>query len=517
MTFQDSYANALKRLPSIASPIKRLTFKDKLKWTALILLVYFVMSQITAFGADIARIQAFGLFELLLGAKFGSLMTLGIGPIVTASIVLQLMVGSKIIPWDLTSDTGKILFQGTQKILSILLSFAEAVIFVTMGAVPAASADVAWAVILQLAIGGILVIFMDELVSKWGFGSGVGLFIVAGVSSQIIASAINPFATNCITGAALCLPDANNPPVGRIPQFVFFLGTGEPLQAFLAMLPIIATVVVFLLVIYANAIKVEIPLAFGSISGFGRRWPLKFFYTSNIPVILTAALLANVQLMGRVLSQRGLGFLGSFDQQGIATGGILFYLSPPVTDSVTGMMVFIGIFALFGAILAHLTNKRGLKLTLLFAALGGVAWYAMVLSLGLFSLAFISAADIARIFTYSIFFIIGSMIFSIFWVTTAGMSAKSVANQIHSIGMQIPGYRRDVRIIEGVLDKYIPALAVIGGAAVGFLAAYADFTNALGTGTGILLSATIIYQLYEQIAMQHMEDMHPAVRRFFGR
>jgi len=276
-------------------------------------------------------------------------------------------------------------------------------------------------------------------------------------------------------------------------------------------------VVVFLLVIYANAIKVEIPLAFGSISGFGRRWPLKFFYTSNIPVILTAALLANVQLMGRVLSQRGLGFLGSFDQQGIATGGILFYLSPPVTDSVTGMMVFIGIFALFGAILAHLTNKRGLKLTLLFAALGGVAWYAMVLSLGLFSLAFISAADIARIFTYSIFFIIGSMIFSIFWVTTAGMSAKSVANQIHSIGMQIPGYRRDVRIIEGVLDKYIPALAVIGGAAVGFLAAYADFTNALGTGTGILLSATIIYQLYEQIAMQHMEDMHPAVRRFFGR
>ena len=113
--------------------------------------------------------------------------------------------------------------------------------------------------------------------------------------------------------------------------------------------------------------------------------------------------------------------------------------------------------------------------------------------------------------------IVGSVIFSIFWVATAGMDARAVANQIQSTGMQIPGYRRDVRIIEKVLNRYIPGLAILGGASVGFLAAYADFTGALGSGTGLLLATLIIYNLYEEIAMQHMEDMHPAVRKLLGK
>jgi preprotein translocase subunit SecY len=97
------------------------------------------------------------------------------------------------------------------------------------------------------------------------------------------------------------------------------------------------------------------------------------------------------------------------------------------------------------------------------------------------------------------------------------MDAKSVAEQISSIGMQIPGYRSDIRIIESVLQRYIPALTILGGMSVGFLAAFADFTNALGTGTGLLLSTMIVQQLYEDIAVHHMEDMHPAFRKFMGK
>jgi preprotein translocase subunit SecY len=125
--------------------------------------------------------------------------------------------------------------------------------------------------------------------------------------------------------------------------------------------------------------------------------------------------------------------------------------------------------------------------------------------------------DLLRMFTYLAFLVGGSVIFSIFWVTTAGMDARSVSEQIHSTGMQIPGYRRDVRIIESVLGKYIMPLAVLGAMAVGALAAYADFTNALGTGTGILLSTLIIYNMYEDIAAKHMEDMHPAIRKIIGK
>ncbi|HDD46213.1 MAG TPA: preprotein translocase subunit SecY [Candidatus Aenigmarchaeota archaeon] len=512
MSLENAYLNFLGRLPGVAEPVKRLTFKDKLKWTGAILIIYYLMTQVHVYGIAETGYEYFRTLEILLGSSFGSLMTLGIGPIVTASIILQLLVGSKLIPWDLTTERGKALFQGTQKLLAILFSFIEAFAYVVFGAVPARSPDFVPLVVLQLAIGSILVLFMDEVISKWGFGSGVGLFIVAGVSKQIFIKALNPLTQ----GGGL--PDMANPPAGLIPYSILSLSAGQPLEALLSLMPVIATLIVFFLVIYAQAIRIEIPLAFSTIRGFGRRWPLKLLYTSNIPVILTAALLANIRVMAKILSDKGMKILGTFDANGRPIGGLVYYLMPPNSQAISGFMIFIGAFALIGALFIYFTKKRyGLKFIVLMGMLGAVLWYSISYMLGLTSLIAISSEDILRLVTYSSFMIIGAVIFSIFWVSTSGMDPKSVAQQIDSIGMQIPGFRRDIRIIERVLERYIPPLAVLGGAAVGFLAAFADFTNALGTGTGILLAVMIIYQMYEQIGMQHLEDMHPAVRRFFGK
>ena len=525
------YVNFLKRLPGVGQPLGRLTFRTKLKWTALILFIYFIFTQITVLGVDQARVQEFQLFQILLGSRFGSLMTLGIGPIVTASIILQLLVGSKIIGWNLQTEDGKVKFQGTQKLLAVLFAVAEAIIFVAMGTIPPSSPEFASLVIAQLALGGVLVIFMDELVSKWGFGSGISLFIVAGVASGIVQGILNPFATCTVDATGSCLtlgllakdgmtsigiPGATNPPVGRIPLFIFLLGTSTPIQAFLILLPVIATVLVFLLVVYINAIKVEIPLAFGSIRGFGRRWPLRFLYTSNIPVILTAALLANFRLISLSLYEQGFTLLGTYDTNNQVTGGLAYFLTVPSNQGLQGLIVSVGFFFLIGVIAAHFAKIKTWKTSLVCSILGGVLWYLVVLGTGLTGLATIETMDVIRLFTYAGFMVAGAVIFSVFWTMTSGMDARSVATQIHSTGMQIPGFRRDIRIIERVLERYIPALTVLGGIAVGFLAAFADFTGALGTGTGILLSTMIVYQLYEEIATQHMEDMHPAIRRFMG-
>ncbi|MCD6590507.1 MAG: preprotein translocase subunit SecY [Candidatus Aenigmarchaeota archaeon] len=512
MSFEDSYIKLLKGLPGIREPIKRLTFKERLKWTGIVLLIYFVMTQITIFGISKTNYEYFKYLEILMGSTFGSLVTLGIGPIVTASIILQLLVGSKIIPWDLKEERGRVLFQGTQKLLAILFCLIEGYVYVSFGAIAAEPGFVS-IVVLQLALGGWLIIFMDELISKWGFGSGVGLFIVSGVAKTIIIRAFNPLTTDGTISTGI-----QNPPAGLIPNAAMLFASGEPLSALFVLFPIIATMIVFFLVVYAQAIRVEIPLAFSTIRGFGRRWPLKFLYTSNIPVILTAALLANIQVFARVLSQRGASWLGVFDNNGRAVGGLVYFFTPPHTQAISGLMTSIGLFALMGALFVYYTKRaNALRIVLLSGVLGGIVWYAGVSSLGLTALVAVNPLDILRLFTYSVFLIGGAVIFSIFWVSTSGMDAKSVAEQIESTGMQIPGFRRDIRIIERVLNRYIPALAILGGAAVGFLAAFADFTGALGTGTGILLAVMIIYQLYEQIAMQHMEDMHPALRRFFGK
>jgi preprotein translocase subunit SecY len=94
------------------------------------------------------------------------------------------------------------------------------------------------------------------------------------------------------------------------------------------------------------------------------------------------------------------------------------------------------------------------------------------------------------------------------------MDARSQAKQIMSSGLQIPGFRKDQRVLERLLSRYIWPLTVMGGISIGFLAAFADLTGALARGTGILLAVMIIYKLYEEIAQQHMMDMHPMMRKF---
>jgi preprotein translocase subunit SecY len=213
--------------------------------------------------------------------------------------------------------------------------------------------------------------------------------------------------------------------------------------------------------------------------GFGRRWSLKLFYTSNIPVILTAALLANFQLFSGMMAKPTVdnpnikcSFLGCTEQttQGNSQpiSGVIYYLATPsnfLSDVLNGL----------------LTSKLALRAVIYMAFMMGC-----------------------------------SIIFSVFWVSTSGMDAQSVAEQVTSVGMRIPGYRGNPQIIKQVLDRYIPALSVLGGAAIGFLASFADFTDAIGTGTGILLTVTIIYSFYEQLKTENLEGAHPLIRKFLG-
>ena len=96
------------------------------------------------------------------------------------------------------------------------------------------------------------------------------------------------------------------------------------------------------------------------------------------------------------------------------------------------------------------------------------------------------------------------------------MDSETVAEQIDDIGMHIPGYRKDPKVIKSVLDRYIPPLAVIGGASIGLLAALADILGAFGSGTGILLTVTILYNFYQQLKMEEIEGAHPLVRKVVG-
>ena len=455
--------NLIAIFPEVKGPTqKRLPFKEKLKWTLVILVIFFVMGLIPLFGLGENALQQFEFLSIILGASFGSILSLGIGPIVTASIVLQLLNGTGIIKMDLTSPQGRQRFQGVQKLLAVFFIIFEAIIYVMMGGLAPSAAYIGTILysqlqallIVQLILGGILIMYMDEVISKWGFGSGISLFIAAGVSQQVFIRAFN------------FLPSPTNPEIaaGAIPSLFQFLSLGDITGASLQIAALVSTVVVFAICVYGQSMKVEIPLSFGRIRGYSMRWPLNFFYTSNIPVILVAALMANIQLFATLLDKWGHPWLGSFSGS-TPISGVVFWISSP--------------------------DVLRLLIT------GSFSWINLVQAL-----------------IYVLLMVGGAIIFSIFWMQTANMDAASQARQIMSSGLQIPGFRRDERVLERILSRYIWPLTVVGGASVGLLAALADLTGALSRGTGILLAVMIIYKLYEEIAKQHMMDMHPAMRKF---
>ncbi|MCJ7478850.1 MAG: preprotein translocase subunit SecY [Candidatus Nanohaloarchaeota archaeon QJJ-7] len=463
-------------LPAVKRPSRDLSFREKLTWTGIVILLYYVMSEILIYGASSEQLAQFQQLQTILGSSIGTLITLGIGPIVSASIILQLLVGADILPWDTNTSEGKQKFQGTQKLLSYLFAIFEAFAFVGMGAISPEQAGLIpfFVVVFQVALGGSLIILMDEIISKWGFGSGVSLIILAGVSKTILIATLSPFTSSVPANLWFSPAAAGQAPAGVILQIVT-----ANLQL-TNLIGLVATVTIFLIAVYAQSMRVEIPLTFGNVRGFGQKWPLKFIYTNVIPVIFVGALLSNFQLFTSLLTKRGIELtIGGFHIVGKYTGA-----ASPSADTL------IYYFSAPNGLITNVIN-----------------------SITTFSLQ-VPPTQVIQMLLYTSFYMVGSAIFSVFWMQTSGQDPKSVAEQIANIGMKVPGHRKDTRVIEKILKRYIPPLSVLGGAFVGFLAAVANFTNAFGGGMGILLSVMIAYQLYEELAKKHMEEMHPAFRKF---
>lgn len=476
----------IKYVPEIKLPKRHVPFKEKLMWTLSVLALFFLMGTIYPVKVsfeDLGKLGAsYQQFQIVFASNLATLTSVGIGPIVTSSIVLQLLVGSKMIEIDLTKSEGKALFQGTQKILTVFIALFEAAAVVIGLRLGSTYLGAAWSpldpivlgAIFQIALGSIMLMYMDEIVSKWGIGSGIGLFIAGGVSLHIISGSIN----------FLYFIDADKWPsgIGYIPDFFRQLlagGNSDILSILLILFPIVATVIVFLVTVFAESMRLEIPLSYGGVRGVGGRYPLKFFYVSNIPVILTAALLANVQMLPGIV--------------GVSPSTPLSEMNP-IQHVVTD---FVGYVTLNGYRSTH-TNLHGIldprNINQLFH-------FDAVLHLIIYGIVFLSMC----------------ILFGKFWVETTGLGSEQVAEQIQRGGMQIPGFRRDKRVIERVLNRYIPQITIISSIAVGLVAFGADLLGAMGSGTGILLTVGILYRLYEEMQKEQMADMHPAFRRMMGK
>jgi len=475
----------VKIMPEIRNPQREVAFKEKFIWTAVVLIIYLIMSNIPLYGVQLDKsTDYFYWLRVILASQRGTLTELGIGPIVTAGLIMQLLLGSKIIKVDMNDPYDRAMFSGTQKVMAIFLTMFNIIAYIIgghFGRPTDLGVESIVLIFLQLLFAGIIIILLDELLQKgWGLGSGVSLFIAAGVAGQIFWNAFS----------FIEAPGEGRIPRGIIIAFFYVLFDDDPNTDLLdiwvrgqlpSLLGVITTVIIFVIVVWFEGTRVEIPLAYRGYRGFKGKYPMKLLYVSNIPVILVNALYANLLFFGQLFAGpqsglRGQGndfwldLLGTFEYQdtGAGTGGylvpksgLIYYLSPPL-----------GIDALVD--------------------------------------------DPLRAVVYLFIFIILCIYLGKIWVEVSGLASRDIAQQIIDSGMMVPGFRSSAKIIEKILDRYIPVLIVLNGILIALLSFMADSLGALTSGTGLLIAIGIIHQYAETISKEVAAQQYPSMRGFLG-
>ena len=485
-TFLKFFTPFVRVMPEIKNPQREVAFKEKFVWTAVVLVIYLIMSNIPLYGVDLSQsTDYFYWLRVILASQRGTLTELGIGPIVTAGLIMQLLLGSKMVNVDMSDPYDRSMFSGTQKVLAVFLTMFNAIAYILGGAFgPPQQLGLESVVIifLQLLVAGVIIILLDELLQKgWGIGSGVSLFIAAGVAGQIFWNTFSFIEA---------------PGEGRIPRgiiiAIFYVLFDEDEDTNLddiwirennlpSMLGLITTVVIFIIVVWFEGARVEIPLQYRGYRGFKGKYPMKLLYVSNIPVILVNALYANILFFGQIIAGpnsafRGQGYdfwldlIGVFESQStgdntggylVPTSGLIYVLSPPLgLDSVID--------------------------------------------------------DPLRAVIYLFIFIFLCISLGKVWVEVSGLSPKEIAQQIIDSGMQVPGFRSSAKIIERILKRYIPTLIILNGILIALLSFMADSLGALTRGTGLLISIGIIHTYAEQLSKEVAAEQYPSMRGFLG-
>jgi protein transport protein SEC61 subunit alpha len=401
--------------------------------------------------------------RVILASNRGTLMELGISPIVTSSLVMQLLGGAKIISVGDDEDSQNCM-KALEKLVGMIITLGQGAAYIFSG-MYGDIRELGWGnaslILVQLFFAGLIVLCLDEMLQKgYGLGSGISLFIATNICETIIWKTFSPHSVNYGRGveyegsiiALLYLLMNRNDKVRALKE-AFYRPNLPNLTNLLA------TIFVFAVVIYFQGFRVDIPIKNQRVRGQTTTYPIKLFYTSNIPIILQTTLVSNLFFFSQLLYRRFptnivIGLLGIWDisehGQSFPSGGFCYYISPPSS----------------------------------------------------FSDLFVDPVH----FIFYIVFVLGTCaFFSKTWIEVSGSSPKDVAKQLFDQNMVIVGHRSSEAATLTYLKRYIPTAAAFGGLCIGALSIVADFMGAIGSGTGILLAVTIIYQYYEQFVKEQEE------------
>lgn len=253
------------------------------------LIVYRFLSAIPISGVDPIRLAQFlannqflGLLSVFSGGSFSqlSIMMLGVGPYITASIIMQL--GTVVFPsikrmYSDEGEAGRTKFTAWSRMLTIPLAILQGVAFLSLlesqGIIVGLTSFEFAVNVFLVAAGSILLMWIGELITEFGIGNGVSLIIFAG----IVASVPGAVAALLFSASA-----------ANIPAYLGFLA--------------IAIAVIYSIVMVAEAER-SVPIAYarggralvpGSASTY---LPIRLLQAGVIPIIFALSLILLPQMV----------------------------------------------------------------------------------------------------------------------------------------------------------------------------------------------------------------------------
>ncbi|KAI9483483.1 MAG: SecY subunit of pre protein translocase [Benjaminiella poitrasii] len=451
-------------LPEIEAPDRKVPFNQRLLYTVIALFVYLVMSQLPLYGIISSESSdPLYWFRIVMGANRGTLGELGVLPLLTSGMIMQILAAANVIRIDYSLKEDRSLFCGAQKLFAIFIAFGQASLFVFTGVYgsPNEIGSVRCGLlILQIVFSSIVILLLDELLQKgYGLGSGINLFATANICQNIFWKTMSFRFVETIRG-----PEREG---ALISLFSLLASRKNKIRALkdafyrsdlTNVMSLIATVVAFGVIVFLQGFRVELPVKSNRMRGQRASYPIKLFYTSSMPIMLQSALFANIFLFSQTLY------------------------------SFFGKNILIRILGVW----APLADSNQLE------AVSGVAYYLSAprsLSAAVF--------DPIHTFLYVAFTILTCSYLSKVWVDVSGSSSRDVAKSLKDQQLAIAGFR-DISMYKE-LQRIIPSAASFGGALLAAVAAVSDIFGVIGSGAGILMMVMIVFQYFEMFIKEQME------------
>jgi protein transport protein SEC61 subunit alpha len=322
-----------------------------------VVLVYLLCCQIPLYGIiKSEESDPFYWMRAILASNRGTLMELGISPIVTASMIMQLLNGAKLIKVDQNNKEEKALYEGAQKLAGIVIAFGQAFAYTWSGMygdIADVGAGNAILIVIQLTLASLITILLDDMLGKgYGIGSSAtSIFIAINMAETIIWNCFSPLSFNNKTADN----NTENYEGAFVELFYSILFRDNKIGAisdafFRDNLPnlsnVFGTALIFVIVIYFQGFKITLKLANNKATS-DASYPIRLFYTSNMPIILMSALVSNVYFFSQMLYRNFKGsfitsIFGQWQEAGyqgqiMPVGGLIYYITAPKTffDALT--------------------------------------------------------------------------------------------------------------------------------------------------------------------------------------